>query len=133
MVTIADLSSDSQVGYWYYGATGVGKTHSAVADFPDAYRKSACNKWWDGYNGEANVIMDDLDKKHEYQGYYLKIWGDRYAFIAEQKGSATRIRPNKLCVTSNYHPSEIWQDSSTLEPILRRFKIVHFTAFNTKA
>lgn len=36
------------------------------------------------------------------------------------------IRPQKLVITSNYHPKDIWADETTLEPILRRFKIVHF-------
>lgn len=115
-----------QIGYWYYGKTGVGKTHAANADFPDAYRKCANNKWWCGYQDEDNVIIDDLDKKHDYMGYHLKIWADRYAFNAEIKGSSRFIRPKVICVTSNYHPKEIWDDDSTLGPIMRRFKIVHF-------
>lgn len=61
-------------------------------------------------------------------GYHLKIWADRYAFNAEIKGSSRFIRPKVICVTSNYHPKEIWDDESTLGPILRRFKIVQFRA-----
>lgn len=122
----ADAPDRAQIGYWYYGKTGVGKTYAANNDFPDAYRKVANNKWWCGYQGEDNVIIDDLDKKHEYMGYHLKIWGDRYAFIGETKGSSRFIRPKVICVTSNYHPKDIWDDDSTLGPILRRFKVVHF-------
>lgn len=64
-------------------------------------------------------------------GYNLKIWGDRYAFMAEVKGGSLLIRPKKIVVTSNYHPREIWEDSSTLEPILRRYKIVHFQSMQS--
>jgi hypothetical protein len=28
--------------------------------FGDHYMK-AQNKWWDGYKGEATIVMDDLD------------------------------------------------------------------------
>jgi len=70
--------------------------------------------------------MDDLDIKHDYMGYHLKIWADRYAFVAEFKGSSRMIRPKKLVVTSNVHPKDIWKDDATLLPILRRFKIVRF-------
>jgi len=124
-----DLPHDVQVGYWYWGKTGVGKTRSAIADFPDAYRKISNTKWWDGYQNELNVIIDDLDKSHSYMGYHLKIWGDKYAFVAESKGSSKYIRPSKIVVTSNYHPDQIWDDATTLEPLKRRFKIIHFRSF----
>jgi len=123
-----DLEED-KIGLWYWGATGAGKSRAAYDEFPDAYRKIANNKWWDGYQGEDAVILDDLDKKHEYMGYHLKIWADRYAFIAETKGSSRMIRPKRLVVTSNYHPNMIWTDETTLGPILRRFKVVRFLTF----
>lgn len=125
-----DLETFEPIGFWYYGKTGVGKTYSALREFPDAYRKISNNKWWDGYQGETNVIIDDLDKSHAYMGYHLKIWGDKNTFIAETKGSSKYIRPTKVCVTSNYHPRDIWgTEEGTLGPILRRFKVVHFKSF----
>lgn len=124
-----DLPAGSQIGYWFYGKSGAGKTYGAHERFPDAYRKIANNKWWDGYQGEENVVLDDLDKKHDYMGYHLKIWGDRYAFVAEFKGSSRMIRPKVVVVTSNYHPEEIWNDESTLGPIRRRFRVVHFSSW----
>lgn len=115
-----------QVGWWYYGVSGAGKTYSAIKDYPQPYRKISNNKWWDGYQGENNVLIDDLDKSHHYMGYHLKIWADRYAFIAEVKGGSRYIRPKNIVVTSNYRPQDIWEDIGTLDPILRRFKIKEF-------
>jgi len=119
---------DDVCGLWYVGASGTGKTHKSRADNPGSYNKLP-NKWWDGYkNGVHEVaILQDLDKnEHKWMAYHLKIWADKYAFSAEIKGGAITLRPKKFIVTSNYFPEEIWDRSTDLEPIKRRFKVVYF-------
>jgi len=117
---------------WLYGDAGCGKTHDAwerhnpTKTDGHMYIKGA-NKWFDHYNGEPVVLVDDFDIRDMDCVRSLKHWGDKYPFMAEYKGGSKMIRPLKIIVTSNYHPREIWSNRQDLEPILRRFKITKFT------
>lgn len=122
---VMPADNDTLNNFWYYGPSGTGKSLKAHEDNPGAFLKTA-NKWWCDYKGEDVVIIDDIDKTHACLGYHFKIWGDHYAFPAEVKGSKINLRPKTIIITSNYHPSEIWPDAQTLEPILRRYKVIHF-------
>lgn len=112
---------------WYWGAPRTGKSRAARQNFPNAYDKP-CNKWWDGYKNHEFVIIDDFDKSHKCLGHHLKRWADIYSFPAEHKGHTFQIRPKTVVVTSNYHPSEIFDDDPILlAAILSRFNLVEFT------
>jgi len=128
MVRISDLIEPC--GIWIVGESGIGKSHSARRVWSSAYDKM-CNKWWDGYDSEPYVIIDDIDPNHGCLGHHLKIWADAYAFLAESKGFSRRIRPLKIVVTSQYFIQDIWSDSATSEALIRRFKVIVFQEYGT--
>jgi len=120
MVRVTPLLS--VCGIWVVGCSGAGKTRAVHARFPDAFIKP-CTKWWDGYQEEPVVVVDDLDKYHVALGGDLKHWADFMPFIGEFKGGSRRIRPKTLIVTSQYTIGEIWKDQETQEALGRRFKL----------
>ena len=64
---------ESACGIWIHGLSGSGKTRSANRAFPGAYLKPL-NKWWDGYQGEEVVILDDMDVFHRDLTSQIKNW-----------------------------------------------------------
>ena len=83
------------------------------------------NKWWDGYQSQKVVIMEDVDKETiKFLHHHLKIWSDRWGFIGETKGGAVAPSHRWLVVTSNYNIADILADLEDRElrtAIMRRF------------
>jgi len=122
-----DWADGHPPNFWIYGPTRTGKSFYARKTLfagQSFYIKNAANKWWDKYDDQEYVLIEDIDTTHHYQGYYLKIWADKYAFRAEVKGGTVNLRPPVIAVTSQYLPMDIFKDDALCQAIQRRFKII---------
>lgn len=120
----APYVADGVRGVWIYGPPGTGKTHYARSAYGDGFFVKAQNKWFDGYQGESVIVLDDLDKGGSCLGHYLKIWADKWSCTGEVKGGTVPLRHEKFIITSNYLPSDLWSDDDEmLRAIERRFEV----------
>lgn len=100
--------------WWLYGPTGTDKSRIASAICTDAYFKSPDNKWFDGYDGERVVVMNDL-RKSTFSFSYLLDLLDRYPLLVEAKGSMVPMTSIMFIVTSSKSPHELWHEIAGYE------------------
>ena len=109
-------------GIWIWGKAGSGKSKWVRDNCKDLYPK-LCNKWWDGYQGQKYVVMDDIMPQHSILSQQLKIWTDRYDCILETKGGAVHSEYEYFIITSQYPIDEIFKDDEDREALHRRIQI----------
>lgn len=85
-----------------YGSPGCGKTHYANNLVPNAYWKQPHTKWWDGYSGNQDIVIDDFKGWLAYT-HMLRIM-DKYPLMVEVKGSNLNFNPPKLVITCSTLP-----------------------------
>lgn len=115
--------------YWYYGSTGTGKTRAASGADPDAYWKNPAHKWWDGYQGESTIIIDDYRADFCKFSELLRLF-DRYPYQVEVKGGTRQFLARKIYVTTPKSPALTWESRTEedLAQLLRRItEVKHFS------
>lgn len=113
--------------YVFCGRTATGKSRRAWEEAGwTAYPKDPNTKFWDGYRGQENVVMDEFRGKIDISN--MLRWTDRYPVSVETKGSGVVFAAKNIWITSNLHP-RYWYpdlDPETIEALLRRLEIVEF-------
>lgn len=133
---MAPISQEGCRGVWVHGAPGVGKSHWARVIFGNsAFYPKMANKWWDAYCGESVVVLEDLDpQSFKHLPNNLKIWLDKWGFIAEAKGGAVCPTNRFFVITSNYSFDDLAKqadpplDQVTREAIKRRLRMVYMAS-----
>lgn len=101
-----------------YGTPGSGKTKYVYDVEADIFKLDAANNvWFDGYDGEKVLLIDDFYGWIKY-GMLLNIL-DGYPLRLEIKGSFTWARWTKVYITSNVHPGD-WYGSRGFTDALKR-------------
>lgn len=110
--------------FWFYGATGSGKSRKAAELAPGAYYKMPSNRWWDGYEGE-DVIIDDYRRDMCTFSELLRLF-DRYPLLIESKGGTKHFRSRRIFITTPKSPTATWdgRTEEDLAQLMRRIENV---------
>ncbi|ALE29785.1 replication associated protein [Lake Sarah-associated circular virus-42] len=108
-----------------YGPTGTGKTYAAVNSLTggrayhilNAPSQKATKLWFDGYENQKVLVIDDFDGSVEFR--YLLRMIDVYKFPAEVKGGMVWGVWDTVIITSNVHPAS-WYTGVDTSPLKRR-------------
>lgn len=107
-----------------WGESGTGKSRKCMEEAPNGYWKTR-DEWWDAYDGEDDVIIDDFYGWLPYD-FLLRLM-DRYPLDVPTKGGFRRFVGKRLFITSNKPPEEWYPNITDKTPLLRRIdKRVHY-------
>lgn len=96
--------------YYYWGPTGTGKSSRALKEATEIeggiYYKPR-GLWWDGYQQQDNVIIDDFYGWIKYDEM-LKIM-DRYPYKVQVKGGFEEFTSRRIWITSNIDTDQLYK------------------------
>lgn len=91
------------------GKTGTGKTRKAMKE-KNIYKIEGQNiKWWDGYEGEKNILIDEYN--NDISITQLLNLLDGYQLRLEKKGTHTYANWNKVYITTNLTKYELHENA----------------------
>lgn len=88
--------------YWIFGGTARERKCKAYMLGEGAYRPLS-DKWWDGYDGEETVIIEEIDEKY-CTAKRLNQLTDCFPFRVETKGGSRQVQYNRIIITSESYP-----------------------------
>lgn len=118
-------------GIWYWGGTGVGKSHTVFADFDPAttYVVANDNGWWDGYTGQETVIFNEFRGGVAFAEMLDLV--DKWPKTVARRGrEPAPFLAKRVLVTSSMHPEEVYKNvakTEAMDQLLRRFQIRKLT------
>ena len=123
--------TEMTMGTWYWGRTGVGKSHVAFQDFtPDThYVYPNDNGWWDGYTQQETVIFNDFRGEVPYNEMLQLI--DKFPMTVRRRNrEPIPFISKSIIITSSLPPSEVYckrNDRDSIAQLLRRLQVIELT------
>lgn len=121
---------ENVVVHCFWGEPKTGKSHKAWHDattFGTPYIKGSTTKWWDGYQGQDCVIIDEFRGQIGLE--HLLKWFDKWPCSVEEKGGQMALKATKFWIISNLSPEQWYPglDEASLAALRRRMHVTHFT------
>lgn len=115
--------------YWAYGPPGIGKTtmyrHSLGIDRSDCYQHNGDPNWWDGYDYQTCVVINEFDKPNPVNaknwtiGHFLQLVSDEQYYVPI-KGGFRNFNSPIVVFTSTAHPRHIFPNDVDFAQVRRR-------------
>lgn len=128
----SQFRSESTEGKWYWGKTGVGKSHTVFKDFsPDSHYvlNLEDHGWWDGYQGHPIVILNDFRGQLPY-GQMLNLL-DKWPYSVKRRNRCpTPFLAKEIRITAALPPEDVYKNLAErdgIEQLLRRLTVYHIT------
>lgn len=112
--------TEAPIVIWRWGKAGTGKTKEPYEKHIDSVYIKDGTAWWDNYNQEEAIIIDDFCARAWPFRDLLRLL-DRYPYQGQYKGGYHKINSPYIYITCEYHPSSFWKDNELLQ-ITRRIK-----------
>lgn len=110
---------------WVWGTSGTGKTRMAV-DANESYYIKDSTQWWDGYEQQNTIIIDDFDRGKWPFRDLLRLL-DRYPYQGQTKGGYCHINSPLIFITCEHAPAHYWTGNDLAQIERRLDKVTELT------
>lgn len=115
-------------GIWYWGETGVGKSHTAFQGFSlktHYVHNTKDGGWWDGYKQQDTVIINEFRGEIDYSEL-LDLMDKWHKTVKRRNRQPIPFVSKLIIITSPLHPVDCYKNTNqdNIAQLLRRCKVI---------